>query len=108
MLSDESDESDKEEYDELGSESGSAGTFGTRLGGLLRGGGFPLGVTLHDDESCGGDGGLLALSYKNMGESGTGGGVCTKCNDDINIFSIAQILSESWIYPMFVKFSGMG
>ena len=35
---------DEEEYDKLRSESGSAGTFGTGLGGLLHGLGFPLGV----------------------------------------------------------------
>ena len=57
--SDESDESDKEEYDELGSESGSDGKFGTVLGGLLRGVGLPLCVTLSADDSCDGDGGSL-------------------------------------------------
>ena len=59
--SDESDEFDEEEYDKLGSKSGSAGTFGTGLGGLFSGVGFPLGVTLYDYESCNGDGGSLAI-----------------------------------------------
>ena len=52
-------EYDKEEYDELGSESGSDGKFGTVLGGLLRGVGLPLCVTLSADDSCDGDGGSL-------------------------------------------------
>ena len=51
MLYDESDEFDKEESDKPGSGSGLAGTFGTRMGGLLRGVGLPLGLTLSDDES---------------------------------------------------------
>ena len=59
--SDESDESDEEESEKLGYESGSAGTFGTRLGGLSHGLVFPLGFTLSYDESCGSDGGSLAL-----------------------------------------------
>ena len=61
MLSDDPDDSDKEESAEPGSEYGSADTYGTGLGGLLRGLGIPLGVTLYDDESCNGDGGSLAL-----------------------------------------------
>ena len=61
MSSDELYDSDKEEPDKLGSELGSDGTCGTWLGGLMRGLGLPLGVTLSADESCGGDGGLLAL-----------------------------------------------
>ena len=61
MSPDESDYSDEEEYDRLGSESGSAGTFGTGLGGLPRGLGFPLGVTLSADESCGDGRGSLAI-----------------------------------------------
>ena len=43
------------------SESGSNGTIGTGLGGLLHGGGFPLGVTIYDDELCDGDRGSLDL-----------------------------------------------
>ena len=61
LSSDESDVSDKEEYDELGSKSGSAGTYGTGLGGLSRGLGFTLGVTVSDNESCGGEGGSCIL-----------------------------------------------
>ena len=60
-MCDESDDSEIGESDKLGSESRSAGKFSTRLGGLSRDLGFPLGVTIYDDESCGGDGGLLAL-----------------------------------------------
>ena len=59
LLSDESDESDKLEYDELVSKYGSAGTFGTGLGGLLRGVGLSLGVTLSAGESCDSDRGSL-------------------------------------------------
>ena len=43
------------------SESGSAGTFSTGLVGLACGLGFHLDVTISADESCGGDGGSLAL-----------------------------------------------
>ena len=50
-MSDESNDSDEEEYKKPGSESGSAGTYGTGLGVLLHGVGFPLGVTLYSDES---------------------------------------------------------
>ena len=50
-MSDESDEPDKEESDKPGSESGSDSKFGTVLGGLLCGVGFPLGVTLSADKS---------------------------------------------------------
>ena len=45
----------------LGSESRSDGTFGTGLGGLLHGLGFTLGVTRYASESCGGEGGSLAV-----------------------------------------------
>ena len=69
----------------------------------MRGGGFTLGVTLSSDESCDGDGRSLALPYNNIGEAGTGGSVCTKCTGDVNIFSIAQILVESWIDTVFVE-----
>ena len=31
-----------------------------------------------------------------------------ECNSDSNIFSIAQMLAESWIDPIFVKLAGMG
>ena len=61
MSSDESDQSYKEEYDEPGSKFGSSSTFGTGLGVLLHGVGFPLVVTLSADESCDGDGGSLAV-----------------------------------------------
>ena len=47
----ESDESDKEEYDKLGSESGSTGKYGTGSGGLLRGLGITLGVTIYAGDS---------------------------------------------------------
>ena len=53
-MSYESDEIDGEDSDELGSESASAGTFGAGLGGLLRDVGFPLDVTISDDELCDG------------------------------------------------------
>ena len=102
-MSDESDDSDEEKYDELGSESRSAGTSGTRLGGFLRGLGFPLGVTISADESCNGNRVSLALTYKNIGEAFTG-----ECTGNASIFSIAQILVESWIDPMFYKSAGMG
>ena len=59
-MSDESDEFNEEESDKLGYESWSSNTYSTRLGGLLRGLGIPLGVTLTDDESFGSDGGSLA------------------------------------------------
>ena len=39
----------KKETDELGSESGSDGTFGTVLGGFLRGVGLTLGVMFSAD-----------------------------------------------------------
>ena len=67
------------------------------MGGLLCGVLFILGVTLYADESCNDDGGSLALPYKNIGEAGTGGGVCIKCTGDVKIFSIAWILAESWV-----------
>ena len=59
MSYDESDESDEEESEKIGSASESADTFGNELGGLLRGIGLPLDVTLYDDETCDGDGGLI-------------------------------------------------
>ena len=71
MSFDESDDYDEGEYGKLGSESVSAGMYGTGLGGLLRGLGFPLGVTLFSDQSCDGDGGSLVFPYKNVGD------VCT-------------------------------
>ena len=60
-MSDESDELDEEEYDKLGSEYCSYSTFGTGLGGFLRGLGFPLGITVSADESYDGDQGSLAV-----------------------------------------------
>ena len=63
-MSNESDDSDQEESEKLGSESGSARTYGTRLGGFLRGLGFPLGVMVSTDESRNGDGGLLKFPTK--------------------------------------------
>ena len=50
MLSYDSDEANEEEYDKFGYEFGSADTFGTGLGGLFRGVGLSLGVTLSADE----------------------------------------------------------
>ena len=83
-MSDESDDSDKEEYEKLGSESGSAGMYSTILGGLLRVLGINSSATLSSDEQCDGDGGSLALPYKNIGEA------CTvEYIGDTNIFSIA-------------------
>ena len=58
---------------------------------------------LSADESCGGDRGSIAFPYKNLDEAGTG-----ECTRDDNIFSIAQILVESWIDPMFIESDGMG
>ena len=83
----------------------STGIFSTTLGGFLRGLVFTLGVTLSADESWDGDRGSLALPYKNIGEAGTVGGVCTKCNGTNNISSIAWI-SASWIDMMFVELDG--
>ena len=63
--------------------------YGTVLGGLSRGLGFILGVTLSVYESCDGDGGLLAISYKSIGEA------CTiEHTENANIFSISIILDE--------------
>ena len=67
--------------------------FGTGLGGLLSGIVFTWGVTIYAEKSCYGNGGSLVLSLKNIGEAGTGEGVCTNCIGDDNIFSIAQILA---------------
>ena len=64
MSADESDDCDEEEYDKLGSESRSAGTFSAGFGGLLRGVGFPLGVTNLDKLA-----GLWFRYYANMGFS---------------------------------------
>ena len=61
MLSNELDNCDSDESENPGYESGSAGAFGTKVGILSLGLGFPLGVTLTDNESCGGYGGSLAL-----------------------------------------------
>ena len=66
----------------------------------MRGLGFTLVVTLSSDESCDGDGGSIDLLYRNIGESGTVGGVCTKYTGANNISSIAKILA-SWIDLMF-------
>ena len=71
-MSDESDNSDEEEYGALGSEYGSASTYGTVLGGFLRGLGFPLGVKLSADESCDGVVGSLALPELNIDVACTG------------------------------------
>ena len=86
---------DKEESDKLGSKCGSVGTFGTGLGGLLRGIGFTVGVTLSAYESYNGDRSSLDLSNKNIGETDTGGDVCAKCTGNINIFIVSQISAES-------------
>ena len=102
-MSDESDKSNK-----LWSESGSDGLFITGLGGLLSCREFHLGATLYADESCDGDGGSIFIPYKNVGEAGTGGDVCTKCIGDVNIFSIEQISSESSINKMFFELFRMG
>ena len=69
--------------------------FGTGLGGLLHGRIFHLGATLSADESYDGDNGSLASPYKNIGEAGNIGGVCTECTGNVNIVSIARILAES-------------
>ena len=82
--------------------------FGAILGGLLHSVVFPLVVTLYADESCDGDGGSLAVPEVNIGEAGTGEGVCNKCTGDVNIFFIARISAGLWIYPMFFKSSGIG
>ena len=75
----------------------------TGQGGFSHGLVTPLGVTLADDESSGGDVGSLALLYKNIGEA------CTVFfTGDANIFSIAHLLAELCIDPMFVKLAGMG
>ena len=58
-MSDDSNESNEEEFDKLEYESGSYGTFSPELGGLLRGVGFSLGVTLSADEAWAGDKGSL-------------------------------------------------
>ena len=50
---------------------------------------FPLCVILSADESCGSDGGSLALPYVNIGEAYT-----REYTGDTNIFSIARILAE--------------
>ena len=51
--------------------------------------------------------GHLLSHLKNCG-AGTGDVVCTKCTDDVNIFSITQILAESWMDMMFVELDGIG
>ena len=58
---------------------------------------------IFSDKSCDRDGGSLVLPYKNIGEACTG-----ECTGNVNIFSIAKILVESWIDQMFVESSGMG
>ena len=60
------------------------------------------------DDLCNYEGGSLALPFKNIGEAGTGGGVYTKYTGNVNIFSIMQILADSWIDLMFVESAGMG
>ena len=77
-------------------------TVHTVLGVLLRVLGITLGVTISDDESCDGYRGSLALGYENIGEADTG--ECTRAD---KIFSIARILDESLIYPMFVESAEM-
>ena len=62
MLSDDSDDSDEEESEKITSECKSAGTYDIGMGGFSCGSGFTLGVTLYDNESCGGDGESLVLS----------------------------------------------
>ena len=47
--------------------------FGTILGELFCGVGLPLGVTLYDDESCGGDGGSRASPKVKKHGAGTRG-----------------------------------
>ena len=69
------------------SESGSAGKYSTGLGGLSRGLGVYLGVTLSSGESCDIGGYSLALPYENIGEEDT-----IECTYDANIFSFAWIL----------------
>ena len=76
--------------------------FSTILGEFLHEVVFPFGVMLSSDELCNDDGGSLVLPYKNIGEAGTGGVVCTKFTADDNIYFIAQI-SASWNVPMFFK-----
>ena len=68
----------------------------------MRGLGIPLGVTLSVDESCDVDGGSFAIQYKNIGELDT-----VEFTFNANIFSIAQILPESWIDPIFFESYGM-
>ena len=77
-MSDESDGFNEEEYKELGYESGSAGTFGTLLGELLCGVGFPLCVTLSADDFCDGDGRSL-VPYLNVHGAFFGGYKCNEC-----------------------------
>ena len=79
------------------------GSFGTLLVGLLCAVVFHLGVTLSADDSCYDDGGPISLPLKNIGEAGTGEGICTKFIYNVNIFSIARIFSELLIDPIFVK-----
>ena len=74
---------------------------------MLRGVGFPLGVTISDDESCNGDQGSLADPKVNICGAGTREGVCTKCTKNEKIFSIDIILAESLSYPIFVKSAGI-
>ena len=50
-----------------------------------------------------GDGWSLDIPYKNIGKVGTG-----ECTGDDNIVSIAQILAESFIDPVFFKLAVMG
>ena len=66
------------------SESGSAGMYSTGLGGLSRGLGIYLDVTISSGEPCDIGGGSLALPYENIGEEGT-----VECTKHTNIFSFA-------------------
>ena len=49
LESDDSDKCNDEEYDELGSKTGSYVVFSTKFGGLLRGVGFPVEMTISVD-----------------------------------------------------------
>ena len=60
-------------------------------------------VMLSSDESCDSDRGSLELPKVIIGESYT-----RECTVNANIFSIAKISAESWIYPMFVDLAGIG
>ena len=59
------------------------------------------------DDSFDGGTGSLVLPDKNIGEAGTGGGVCTKFTGATNISS-NTLISSSWIDQMFVELSERG